>query len=381
MLPNTRFYATKKYAFTLNDNFLQDLYAPILGIHATNLYVKLVHEAQKQIITLGTATELSDFLKLIGYSIVQFGEARIKLEALGLLTSYIEIKNTNTTYTFIINEPLNFKLFNENQKFKHLLMKYIGETNYQKLEYVYSANRVPNQANNITVTFESVFNDQDIEEISLMNFDELYQRIAACTSLPIVIGKEAKAVVESYFKNYDLSINEIERGIYNAVVLTDDHMYQVDPELLRIKFQQLISSVNNINILQNIKLNRSTKMFTQHLSVEENSKVFADYQSLNAEQYLRAIMKSNLTNEQLDTINLLRNRFFLPDFIINLLVDYTLFKSNGILNSKYITKTAQTINNLGLKSLTSVYDHFHFINVANYQVQPPKAKIQETLVE
>jgi replication initiation and membrane attachment protein DnaB len=109
--------------------------------------------------------------------------------------------------------------------------------------------------------------------------------------------------------------------------------------------------------------------------------VFADYQSLNAEQYLRAIVKSTLTHEQLEIINLLRSKYLLPDFIINLLVDYTLFKTNGVLNNKYITKTAQTINNLGLKSLTNVYDHFHFANRVNYQLETPKAKVQETLVE
>jgi replication initiation and membrane attachment protein len=381
MLHNTRFYVIKKYAFTFNDNFLNDLYAPILGIQASNLYIKLIHEAEKQIITLGTATELGDFLKQINYSPVEFGEARIKLEALGLLTTYLQTKNDTAVYTFIANEPLNFKNFNENQKFRHLLIKQIGEINYQKLEYVYSANRIPNNANNITVTFESVFNDHEIEEISLMNFDELYKRIAACTSLPITIGKEARAIVESYFKNYDLSINEIERAVYSAIVMTDDRIYCIDPELLRLKFQQMLHSVNNVNILQNIKLNRNTQMFIKHLNASENSKVFADYQSLNAEQYLRAIIKSTLTQEQIDTINLLRTKYFLPDFIINLLVDYTLFKTNGALNNKYITKTAQTINNLGLKSLDSIYDYFHFVNNSSYHESTSKTKIQETLVE
>lgn len=381
MLHNSRFYVIKKYAFTFNDNYLQDLYAPILGVKATNLYNQLIHETEKQIVTLGTATETNDFLKQIGCSVVEFGEARIKLEALGLLTSYLEIKNVDSIYTFVLNEPLNFKRFNENQKFRHLLIKQIGEINYQKLEYVYSANRIPSQANNITATFESVFNDQEIEEISLINFDDLYRRIASCTSLPIVINKEAKTIVESYFKNYDLSINEIEHVIYNAIVLTDDHTYQIDPGLLRVKFHQMLNSANNFNVLQNIKLNRNIKMFVQHLPSNENSKVFADYQSLNAEQYLRAIIKSTLTVEQLDIINLLRNKFLLPDFIINLLVDYTLFKTNGVLNSKYITKTAQTINNLGLKTLDSIYDYFHYVNNSNYHIDSAKTKVQETLVE
>jgi replication initiation and membrane attachment protein len=381
MLQNTRFYAIKKYAFSLNHNFLYDLYSPIIGVQATNLYIKLNYESEKQIILLSVATEMGDFLKQMSMTIVEFAKARAQLEAIGLLTSFLEIKGNLSTYTFITNEPLNFKAFNENQKFRHLLIRQIGETNYQKLEYVYGANRVPNQANNVTATFESVFDDEEINQISLMNFDELYKRITACTSLPIVIGKEAKAVVESYFKNYDLSINEIEHVIYNATVMTDERDYRVDSDLLRVKFHQLINSVNNLSILNNLKLNRNTQMFIKHLPKEDLNNVFADYQALNSEQYLRAIVKSSLTPEHLTIINVLHNKYYLPDYVINLLMDYTLFKTNGILNQKYITKVAQTINNLGLKSLDQIYDHFHFVSNLNYHVEQVKAKVQENLVE
>jgi replication initiation and membrane attachment protein len=383
MQHDVRFYVIKKYAFSSNFHFLDDLYSPILGCNATSLYTKLIHEAKKQVITLGVSTELKDFLKQVNLTAVEFGETRIKLEALGLVTTYLVTKDNQCVYTFVLNEPLNFSLFSQNQKFRHLLIKQIGELNYQKLEYVYGATRISVNTDNVTASFESVFSDEEINQISLMNFDELYKRIAACTSLPIVINKEAKAIIESYFKNYDLSINEIERIIYQSIAITDDHCYHIDPGLLRIKFHQMINSVNNLNVLQNIKLNRNIKMFAKHLSPIETAQVFADYQSLNAEQYLRAIVKNHLTEEQLSIINILRTKYLLPDFVINLLVDFTIYKANGTLNKKYIIKVAQTINNLGLKSLQAIYDYFHFNNISSssYSQLINQTNELETLVE
>lgn len=379
MLKNTRFFAAKKYAFTFNYHFLYDLYAPIIGVDATNLYTKLTHEAEKQALTMGFATDINEFFKHANMNNLQFIKARAVLEALGLLMSYININNDAATYTFMTNEPLSFKKFIENQKFRHLLIRQIGQSNYERLEYLYGANRIPENAENVTATFDSIFHDDEINDVSLINFNELYERIAACTSMPIVIDKTCKSIVESYFKSYDLSISEIEHVIYSCIVVSDDHTYQVDVDLLRLNLNKLVNSANNINILHNIKLNRNTKMFIQYLDTAQLTNVFNDYMTLNSEQYLRAIVKSCLTPEHLSTIKILREKCTLSDYAINLLIDYTLFKTNGTLNEKYITKVANTVNGLGLKSLSQIYDHFHFVNTINQTAS--KTNIPESLVE
>ncbi|MDR0826041.1 MAG: hypothetical protein LBM72_02145, partial [Mycoplasmataceae bacterium] len=184
MLNNTRFYAQKQYAFTMNNNFLHDLYAPILGHDAINLYTILIHEADKQALFMGIATEMNDFFKAAGVDYTDFVKARTKLEALGLLTTYLKNDTyTNiSTYSFILNEPLKFVDFITNQKYRHLLIQQIGQVNYEKLEFCYAANRVPADAENVTVTIDSVFNDEQINKVTTMNFDNLYKNIAASTS-------------------------------------------------------------------------------------------------------------------------------------------------------------------------------------------------------
>jgi replication initiation and membrane attachment protein len=384
MLRNTRFFAIKKYAFNLNHNFLYDLYAPIIGPAAINLFINLVQETDKQIQTMGIAGDINNFFKQIDSSLAEFTTNRSKLEAINLLKTYIQVNPSNdqTTYTFLINEPLNFTDFVSNQKFRHLLIKSIGQINYERLEFVYNANRVPSEATNVSTTFENVFNDADIVKVSEVNFQEIYAQIAKNTSIPIMISDNAKSIIASYLKTYDLSLKEIQHAIYNCIVLNDDNQYHVDTDLLQLFLDKLVKSVNNINLLKNVQVNRNNKMFIEHLQLEELQQTFNDYVCLNAEQYLRAIIKTPLSSEDIETINTLREKYQLTDYIINLLIDYTMFKSNGNLNRKYILKVAHTVNALNLKTLKQIYDHFHFASHANMTFQPQdNAKPQQSLAE
>jgi replication initiation and membrane attachment protein len=366
MLCNTRFYALKKYEHTLNQKLLYDLYAPILQNNTINFYINLFNKADKQSQTMNIATDINEYFKATTTTLVEFSEARTKLEAMGLLTTYLQVNSNGvSTYTFILNEPLNFSSFIANQKYRHLLIKNIGQVNYEELEYIYLANRIPQEAVNLSATFEQVFNDEEIQKITNVNFQDLYAKLAASTSLPVIIEQTSKDIIESFFKSYDLSTKEIEACVLNSINITDDDIYHVDSDLLKLNFNKLITSVNNLNVLKNIQLNRNAKIFMKYSAPEDLNNIFNDYNSLNSEQYLRAIVKTSLTPEHLETIKILREKYLLPDYVINLLVDYTLFKTNGTLNSKYINKVAQTVNALNLKTLTEIYDHFHFINKVN----------------
>jgi replication initiation and membrane attachment protein len=383
MLRNTRFFAIRKYAFNLNHNFLYDLYAPIIGSDAINLYISLTQETDKQIQTMGIAGDINNFFKQINSSLAEFAINRSKLEAVSLLKTYIQTNSTSdqTTYTFVINEPLNFADFISNQKLRHLLIQSIGQINYERLEFIYSANRIPSDATNVSATFESIFNDDNIAKISTVNFQELYTQIAKGTSMPIMISNNAKSIIESYLKIYDLSLKEIQHAIYNCIVLNDDNQYHVDTDLLQLFLNKMVKSMDNVNLLKNIQVNRNNKMFIDHLQVEELQQTFNDYVCLNSEQYLRAIIKTPLSKEDIDIISTLREKYQLTDNIINLLMDYTMFKSNGNLNKKYIFKVAHTINALNLKTLKQIYDHFHFISHANISFQPKdETESQQSLV-
>jgi len=370
MTDKSKFVAVKQYGFLLNYTLLFDLYAPIIGRHSVDFYVQLYNEAQKQQNIGRTFSHvLKDFLESCNLTNDSFSNIRQKLEAIGLLSTYVkqDIKTNDAIYYFLINQPLEFHDFINNQKYRHLLIRNIGQINYEKLEYIYGNNHIPSDVNNISSTFEMVFNDQEVNQIQSFNFHQLYQMISASTSLPIVMSEEAKQVIETYYKTYDFTINEIQRCVYDSIIKNDNSRDQflVDVDLLKVQLNNLTIKNKNIQVFDNIKINRNIKMFIEHLQPNQLQLIFNDYLILNAEQFLNAITKQPLNEYEKQTINLLRKNYHLSDYVINLIVDYSLFKTNGKLNQKYLKKVAQTINNLNLKSLQEIYDYFHYMTAVN----------------
>ena len=82
-----------------------------------------------------------------------------------------------------------------------------------------------------------------------------------------------------------------------------------------------------------------------------------DYRNINSEQYLSSIQKSPLSTKQKNLINQLRNMSHLSDEIINMITDFTLYKTKGKYNENYLKKIADTINCLSLSTLEEIYNH------------------------
>lgn len=85
-------------------------------------------------------------------------------------------------------------------------------------------------------------------------------------------------------------------------------------------------------------MNRNAKMFYGNLSDEELLWIFNSYQSLNSEHYYFAIKKTSLTDEEFKIINACQNVYHLNDTLINLMIDFSLNKTNGNLNSTFCIK-------------------------------------------
>ena len=75
-----------------------------------------------------------------------------------------------------------------------------------------------------------------------------------------------------------------------------------------------------------------------------------------------AKIEENINADEKQIINILRTKYHLNDEIINVLVDFSLNKTNGKLNKKYLTKAAHTVNGLGLISAQQVVAHLKNAN-------------------
>ena len=352
---NLIFSIIKKHDFSIDYKSLYDLYTPIIGSDATNLYMNLSNEYDK-LLQIGIKfTDANSFLTSLNINDERFLEIRNMLEAIGLIKTYVD-QNEPDNYYFELISPLSFEKFIDNQKYRHLLLNKIDQAGYEKLEYLYSNNVIPENLVNISASFEQVFNNQNqLKEIYQFNFERLYSALIADSHQTIILSTKVKQIIESFFSSYNLSTNDIQYCVHQSIVKNDNNEFTVDENLLQLNLKKFVNFSKNVNVFEQAKVNRNSQMFLEQIIEEEIEDVFNSYRNFNSEQYYSIIKKTPLTSEEIEIIQTLRTTYKIDDSLINLMIDYSLLKTRGILNKKYITKMAQTANNLNLLTLVNMY--------------------------
>lgn len=357
---NTFFFTAKKVnEFKLNINALYDLYLPVVGKTATSFYIilaNMVENGEKN----GSLTFNSDSIcKQLSVSSEQLSVAKDKLEAIGLLSTYISTNSSKDNILILVLRPaLSYQEFISNPKLKTLLINQVGTTNFEYLEFKNAPATQLEEAIEITRSFDQVFNNVDIKNVPILDFEKLYQNIQKTTSLPIVIDENCKNIIQDVYAKYQISLKDIEFIIYDSINNMDG-FNKVNSNLLIQNFNRLINKQVTAPVQT---VNRDFRLFTTGLDKDMEDKIYLDYQMCNAELYLSIIFKRPLLSDEKQIIHVLRTKFHLNDEIINVLVDFSLNKTNGTLNKKYITKAAHTVNGLGLINAKQVVAHLKNAN-------------------
>lgn len=353
-----------------NNNFkmFNSVYSTILSKNSIILYNFLLNECDI-INKLGNiTTKCSRISKMLQLSNEELIEARKDLEAFGLLKTMIDY-NKRDNLIFLLKEALKWDEFRKNTKFYNLLQQKLEPLEFDTLRYCFESNDITTGYSDISETFENHFNIALVEDVSF-NFEQLYEKIFKMTGNIIALDKETKILVESYFKNKNISFSEILDCIYRSTYKLDSNIL-VDHKILKTKLDSIFNSKNISEFNHILKVNRNAKIFLDDVSLENFDFVISDYKTLNSEQYLCSIQKQPLTELELKLINVLKKQYFLPDFLINVLIDYSIVKNNGRIEPLYIQKIASSINLLGIKSVEQLIVHLQkaFKNNSSYNNQ------------
>lgn len=349
------FNAKKSNDYRLNLTSLYDLYLPIIGQSSTNFYMLLNNMIEANIKNKNLTFNSNLICRQLNISTDELLSAKDKLEAIGLLSTYVSTNaNKDRIFIFVLKTCLEYETFVSNPKFKTLLISKVGTTNFEYLEYKNSIEQDMAEAIEVTSSFDRVFDNDQLKNVKTINFDTLYKNIQKTTSLPIVINESCKKIIEDIYVKYQLSLHDIEMVIYDSINEIDGHLI-VNNNLLITNFNKFVSGQLNIAL---IDLNRDFKLFYGQLNQEQEDKIIHDYKICNSELYVCSIFKRSLNKDEKDIIASLRNKYHLKDDIINVLVDFSLNKTNGKLNKRYLFKAANSINGLGFIEPYQVINHF-----------------------
>lgn len=349
------FNAKKSNEFRLNLSSLYDLYLPIIGQSATNFYMLLNNMLEANTKNKNLTFNSNLICRQLGVSTNELIEAREKLEAIGLLSTFLSTNiNKENIFILVLNSCLDYETFISNPKFKTLLINKVGTTNFEYLEYKYTTEQDLMEAIEVTTGFDKVFNNNEINAVKTIDFESLYKQIQRTTSLPIVIDDNCKKIIEDIYIKYSLSLHDVEMIIYDSINEIDGYQ-TVNTNLLIPNFNKFINGQVNITLAN---INRNFKLFYGQLSPDEENKIIDDYKVCNSELYVCSIFKRSLSREEKNILASLRSKYHLQDEIINVLIDFSLNKTNGKLNRKYLFKAANTANGLGFKDAKQVINHY-----------------------
>ncbi|WP_042474751.1 DnaD domain protein [Bacillus ndiopicus] len=158
----------------VNQKILQLCYQPIIGVDAVALYLKLSVEASNEHI----AFHHHYLLDCLDFSIKRLFQARITLEAIGLLQTFCKVENDATHYIYRLKQPLDAKSFFADPILSVSLMRKIDKKAFEHLHNtLVSKEQKLHGYNEVTRGFNDVF--LNVTEKELQNIEQLYSEQAS----------------------------------------------------------------------------------------------------------------------------------------------------------------------------------------------------------
>lgn len=281
VLPADTFFVINKTILNDNDRkLIIMLYQPIIGTIATNLYFTLWSYLDKNEI-ISTDWTHHHLMTSMRMKLNDIKQAREKLEAIGLIKTYLKCGNINQ-YVYQMFSPLSASEFLNNPILGTTLYNNVGANEYEKIIGYF---RIPHinlkDYENITCSFSEVF-----ESTNISSFENMIEDIRKNNTNRLEIISKI---------DIDNIISLIPSEMFNAKCLTRDtkdliyklsFIYNFDDE----RMSELIrNSLNERRGINKLKLRENCRKFYQF----ENSGKLPSLVYRNQPEYLRKAVGDN----------------------------------------------------------------------------------------
>lgn len=333
---------------------LSNLYQPIIGYAALAVYFTLVSEAKNQEIT--SVISHNQLLNRLQMSPGDFIEARQRLEAVGLLRSYVEGTGKSKAYYYRLYAPKTPYDFFADVLLYGMLIKVIGETDAKRFKTIYQK-KVDSSGEEITSSFNDVFkpnfNDPSFSKAldgvsasgrrigkikSEFNYDLFFEQLYTNSR----IMKEA-------FTKQDMK--EIERLATLNGVGEEDVAYAVSQiyEPLNPKGKHV-----NFDVLAKMLQDNPSAYYSHITAFKRRAKKKAGDNDLAAKikfmdqlapkDYLRLLQSGvEVALSDLRLIDDISKKYSLKNGVINALIDYVLTTNEKVLSRYLCDKLASSM--------------------------------------
>ena len=390
ILPADNFIVVNKTVLHNSDRkILNLLYQPLVGNTAISLYFTLWSYLDKYELTSSEWSH-NHILNNMMISVNEFDDARVKLEALSLLKTYVK-PGTINSYVYELYSPLSASAFINNPLLSTALYNNIGKVEYEKMISYFSLPKFNlREYEDITSKFSDVFawsstpiNSNIIHDLKKSRYGnlEILTDIDINVILSLIpedilssksITKEVKELIYkvSYIYNYD-NDNMVEL-IRNSI----NENHRIDKKLLLENANKYYSFENMGKLPSLIYKNQPEYLRKNTLDNSNRSKMIYMFETTSPYDFIRSKYKvGNPTRNDLSILAYLLVDLNLKPGVVNVLVDYVLKINNNKLTKAYIDTIASQWSK---SNIETVEDAMKLAETEYKKRKPVKKEIKET---
>ncbi len=350
ILPADTYTVVNKTILNNNDRkIITMLYQPIIGYSATSLYFTLIDDLDKLELISDDLTH-HHLMATTQLNLESIVKSREKLEAVGLLKTYLKKNNINH-YVYLLYSPISANEFFNHPILNIVLYNNLGKTEYDKLINYYKIPRLNlKEYSDITASFDEVFTtmpgkNMDVND-DIRKKDSNSLLLNKCIDFNLLISSIPKSMLN------EKCFSEEIKSLINSLAFT----YNLDDSTM---ISLIRDSLNEKGLIDKTLLRKSARNYYQFEEAGrlptliynkqpdylkkptgDNSKwaqMVYTFENISPYDYLRAKYKgAEPTSRDLKLIeHLLIDQKLVPG-VVNVLLAYVLKVNNQKLSKNFI---------------------------------------------
>lgn len=348
-------YIVKNNTILKNEDrdILIKLYQPIIGSISINLYFTLWSHLDENM-TVGTEYSHHYLMTIMGIKLEDILEAREKLEAIGLLKTYVK-KGSINNYVYEIYSPLGAYEFFSNPILTNILSSNIGKREFKKLIKNFIVPKIDlSDFSNITSSFSDVFkveNDIDFNEITnIKKVNKIDLIVNSKNDLNSVLGmipdeilnietitKQTKELIYKLAYIYDLNDQVLSELIRNSC----NERKMIDKKALRDNCSNYYTFENKGKSPKLIYKNQPEYLRKSVSDTSKKSKQIYTFETTSPYEFLVSKNKGiKPSKADLNLLEILIIDYELMPGVVNVLIDYVLRINDNKLNKNFVLAIA-----------------------------------------
>ena len=362
---------------------LLELYQPIIGAKATSLYLTLSTQNKSN---EGSILKLQQLLKSMQLTGSEFLSARHYLEAVGLIRTYESKQEDVRCYIYVIYSPKSPKAFFDDVLFKGLLILSVGEKEAKRLANKWKVNlTIPEEYHEVSASFLDVYKiDYDDPSFrkefgtQILGRDHGRANLEFNYDLFFRYVSENSGIDTSSFKKKDMK--EISRlatlfGLdekHMAFIVIDEY---ISEGTVHLDFEKITNRAekelkySNVPNVEKSKVSGDSELAKKIQLMEETAPA-------KFLQYLQQGTKP--ARSDIAIVNSLSKDYGFGNGIINVIVEYVLYKNSNVLSKNYAEKIASSLAREGVSTTVDAMNYLKKLcvkNTSKKKVAPSKKEV------